>query len=338
MMTDNARKGVLLINLGTPNQPTDAAVRQYLKEFLNDPRVVDLPLFIRWLLMNGFIIPFRYKKSAEAYRLIWQEEGSPLLVHSLTLRDALAAQLGEAYNVVLAMRYGQPAIATALHQLRHCQSLFVLPLFPQYTSAATGSALEQVLKWFAKQWHIPQLKIKTDFYQETGFINAYAEQIRQAMHNQTVDFVLFSYHGLPVRHIIKSDCKANCDRISPCPSINQDNQFCYRAQCYATTEKLAQALSLPKDKYQIAFQSRLGRTPWIKPYTDEILSSLTQKGIKNIAIVCPSFVADCLETLEEINIRARAQWQALGGEQFIFVPCINATPLWVNAIAEWCQS
>jgi ferrochelatase len=210
----------------------------------------------------------------------------------------------------------------------------VIPLFPQYSSAATGSAINELIPTLAKQWNIPALTIKRDFYQHPGFLAAYADIIKQHISGKAIDLLLFSYHGLPERHIDKSECEASCDRLLDCPNINDDNQFCYRAQCYATTHFITQRLGLASNQYTVSFQSRLGRIPWIKPYTDLLLPELIQKGIKNIAIVSPSFVADCLETLEEINIRTRAQWASLGGSNFIFIPCINHSHLWINALAD----
>lgn len=326
--------GVLLINLGTPDNCDIKSVRRYLKEFLSDPRVIDLPSPARWLLLNAVILPFRPKKSAKAYQKIWLPSGSPLLTNGYALKEALTNQLGENYQVEIGMRYGNPSIATAIENLKHCKRLIILPLFPQYSSAATGSALEKCLSLISKHWNIPQLTVINDFYNHRGFINAYAEIIKCHLEKQEIDLLLFSYHGLPERHIHKSACAANCAHIDSCPIILKHNQYCYRAQCYATSHALANAIGLAPNKYAVSFQSRLGRTPWIKPYTDELFAELRQKNIGNIAIVCPSFVADCLETLEEISIRGKEQWQALGGKTFISIPCLNAEPLWVNALVD----
>jgi len=327
------RKAVLLINLGTPNQCEPKSVRRYLREFLNDPRVVDLPAILRWPLVNLFIIPFRYKKTAAAYQKIWREAGSPLTIHSQELQQALSVELGPEYRVEYGMRYGNPSILATLEKLSDCNALTVIPLFPQYSSAATGSAVEKLLEPISQFWNVPEVKIIRDFYNHPGFISAYADLIRKHIDGKKVEMVLFSYHGLPERHISKSLCKAKCDHKSACPGVDADNLYCYRAQCYATTSLISKELGLAPNQRFLSFQSRLGRTPWIEPYTDMVLPELIQKGIKNIAIVCPSFVADCLETLEEINIRAREQWRGLGGEEFIFIPCVNSTSLWVQALA-----
>jgi len=329
-----SKTGVLLINLGTPDNCDFKSVYNYLTEFLNDSRIIDLTKLSRWILSNLIIIPLRCKKSAQAYQKIWAEEGSPLLINSRKLQSALAAELGHDYQIEIAMRYGNPAIKTALKNLQHCNRLIAIPLFPQYSSAATGSAIAKLLHELAKQWNIPELKIIRDFYSNPGFIQSYVDIIKKNIGNKKPDLILFSYHGLPERHINKSDCQANCDRLKSCPRITIDNLYCYRAQCYATSYLLAAALGLEASQYQVAFQSRLGRTPWIKPYTDVTLANLRQQGAKSIAVACPSFVADCLETLEEINIRAREQWLLSGGSEFIFIPCLNEHRTWVNALAD----
>ncbi len=313
------KKGILLINLGTPANCDPWSVYRYLTEFLNDPRVIDLPSIARCVLVNLIIVPLRFKKSAAAYQKIWTTEGSPLLANSQQISNAVANELGDEYHVELAMRYGKPSIASALKKLKACAELTIVPLFPQYSSAATGSAVGKALEIIAKQWNLPAIKTIKDFYDNAGFISAYADVIDKNIAGKKIDKILFSYHGLPERHLDKS---------------GKNNNYCYRTQCYATADLLAQKLNLTKQQYTVCFQSRLGRTPWIKPYTDLVLPELIQQGVKNIAIVCPSFVADCLETLEEINIRAREQWQQLGGNEFVFVPCINAHPIWIKALIE----
>ncbi|MCD6055067.1 MAG: hemH [Gammaproteobacteria bacterium] len=332
-----SQTGVLLINLGTPDDPALSSVRRYLREFLLDPRVIDLPVLIRYLLVYGIILPFRTPKTLHAYQTIWTEKGSPLRIHTENLTKALSQVLGNSYKVVYGMRYGNPSIDSAIPQLQSCKHVIVLPLFPQYSSAATGSALTVVFQEYAKQWNIPRLTIIDSFYQEEGFIKAYAELIKPYLDLPASPFLLLSYHGLPERHLHKSRCESLCHAAASCPAISDHNQFCYRAQCYATSKKIASQLSLSEDRYLTSFQSRLGRTPWIKPYTDEQLITLRKQGINNLVIACPAFVADCLETLEEIGLRARAQWQALGGNSFNLIPCLNAQPLWVKAIANIIQ-
>ena len=331
------QQGVLLINLGTPDNHTPKAVKRYLREFLNDPRVVDIPMPWRSILVNGIIVPFRYKKSAAAYQQIWSEKGSPLLYFTQAMQEALAMRLGPDYLVALGMRYGNPSIASALRALEGCEKIHIIPLFPQYSSAATGSAIEKALKCISDAWNAPALHIVNEFYEHPGFIAACAEEIKQAIAKDPVDKLVFSYHGLPERHIDKSECRAACNHQEACPAVTSANAYCYRAQCYATTRALAAAVGLSEDQYEVAFQSRLGRTPWIKPYTDLLLPELKKQGVKKIAVVSPSFIADCLETLEEINIRTREQWLALGGENFIYIPCVNASPRWIDALVDLIQ-
>jgi ferrochelatase len=332
-----SKTGVLLINLGTPDSAKPSSVRAYLKQFLNDPRVIDLPKLVRYVLVNGVIIPFRYKKSAHAYQQVWTKAGSPLLTNSQELITALRDEMGIAYQVELGMRYGNPSIESAVDKLKNCSKIIAVPLFPQYSSAATGSAIEEFLRTLGKQWNIPDISVKRDFFNHPGFINAYAQLIKDHLKSKQNNTLIFSYHGLPERHIEKSDCRSKCSRLNPCPPVDELNTFCYRAQCYETSRLIAKELNLSADDYIVCFQSRLGRTPWIKPYTDIVLTELREKKIENIAIVCPSFVSDCLETLEEINLRAREQWLALKGKEFTFIPCLNHHPLWVKGLAGMIQ-
>ncbi|HAT7004965.1 TPA: ferrochelatase [Legionella pneumophila subsp. pneumophila] len=322
------RRGLLLLNLGTPDNADIRAVKLYLREFLTDKRVIDLPTIPRYILVYCLILPFRSPKSAQAYQSIWTEKGSPLLYHSQNLVTKLQSALKDEYKIALGMRYGTPSITTALAELKDCHSLTILPLFPQYSSAATGSAIEKTLSYLANQEIIPSIKIIRDFYQRPEYIRAQAKIMKPYIKDNF--HVLFSYHGIPERHIHKSGCDTLCPQT--CTPIYDKNQACYRAQCYQTSLLLAKELQLGTHQYTTAFQSRLGKTPWIKPYTDEIFAELISKGIKNIVVSCPSFVADCLETLEEIGIRAKEQWEKLGGEQFILTPCMNDHPEWIKAI------
>ena len=332
------KQGVVLINLGTPDDISSGAVYRYLTEFLNDPRVIDLPWLVRFILVNILIVPFRYKKSLHAYQQIWTEQGSPLLVNSRALEQALAERLGEGYHVALAMRYGAPSIQNALAALSDCQSLVVIPLFPQYASASTGSALEAVLQQLAKQLNIPNMRMINDFYAHPGLIAALAAVTQATLvDKKPVDHFLLSYHGLPVRQIDKSGCTASCNRLDACPQMAADNAYCYRAQCYATSRLLAKQLSWADHQYSVAFQSRLGRTPWIRPYSDLLLPELRKQGVNHLAVACPAFVSDCLETLEEVNMRMREQWFDLGGSDFTFIPCVNDHPLWVQGLVEMVQ-
>lgn len=320
------KKGLLLINLGTPSSPKKSAVRNYLREFLTDKRVIDLPALIRYPLVYGTILPFRPKQSARAYQAIWTNEGSPLLTHSRNLQRKVQAQLGDDWKVVLGMRYGNPSIAQGLEQLDDCEQLVVFPLYPQYSSAATGSSIDKVLQLMKGK--NSQLTIIRDFYQHPGFIDAQAALIQPQLAQH--DYLLFSFHGVPERHLIRLGCSQIC--ATNCAPIDKVNSLCYKAQCYTTGRELVKKLDLSENKYEISFQSRLGKTPWIKPYTDELLPELIKKGVRRLAVSFPSFVADCLETLEEVGIRAKEQWLALGGERFTLIPCVNDSDIWVGGL------
>ncbi|MFJ1268928.1 ferrochelatase [Legionella lytica] len=324
------RRGLLLVNLGTPKAPQVPAVRSYLRAFLTDKRVIDLPALLRYILVYVFVLPFRAKRSAHAYQAIWTECGSPLLWHSQNLLTQVQEELGAKYGVVLGMRYGEPSIAEQLNRLKQCESITILPLYPQYSSAASGSSIEEALKIISSWDIIPSITVIRDFFQHPAYIKAQTAVIKEQV--KEYEHILFSYHGIPERQITKNNCKSVC--TDACPIISEQNQGCYKAQCHQSSRLLAQELQLSEQQYSTAFQSRLGKTPWIKPYTDERLNQLAAQGIKKLVIVCPSFVADCLETLEEISISAKQQWQILGGTQLIVVPCLNAHPLWVKAIVE----
>ena len=333
-----APTGVLLLNLGTPDSPRVPDVRRYLRQFLSDPLVIDLPRPLRRLLLEAVILPFRPRRSAEAYAKIWTDAGSPLLVHGLALRDRVAAALGGDFAVELGMRYGEPSIPGAVERLRGAGAgrVLVMPLFPQYSEAATRSALEAAalaLDGRALSWRV----VREDFHAEPGFVAALAERAAPALERFRPDHVLLSYHGLPERQIRRLDAsgghclaKADC-----CDALGEVNRRCYRAQCHATSRALARALGLAPEAHGTAFQSRLGPTRWIRPYTDRVLPELRRRGVARLAVLCPSFVADCLETLEEIGIRAREQWRELGGEALELVPCLNADPAWARTLAGW---
>ena len=260
-----ATNGLLLINLGTPDAPETAAVRRYLREFLSDPRVVDIPAFGRWMLLNAFILPFRPAKSAEAYRKVWMKEGSPLLVHSVALRDRVRERMGSGWGVELGMRYGQPSIAKALTDLvaAGVERIVVAPLFPQYSSAANGSAIEETFRVASQMWNVPSLNVTPEFFDDPGFIDAFAEVGRPHLQAFRPDHVLFSFHGLPERQVRRSDTSgAHCLQSSTCcDRMVAANRHCYRAQCYATARLIAARLKLPEDQWSVSFQSRLGRTP-----------------------------------------------------------------------------
>jgi ferrochelatase len=333
-----ARTGALLLNLGTPDSTAVSDVRRYLREFLSDPRVIDIPRVARWLLVQLIIVPFRAPKSARAYAKIWTQQGSPLLVHSRALSEAVAQELDSSWVVELAMRYREPSIRAAVGRLAEAKvdRLVVLPLFPQYAEASTGSALAKLHDEIARGGMSLKPATIGAFYDEPGFTNAVAEVARAPLRDFGSDFVLFSYHGLPERQVCASDRSGeHClQRDDCCASIVDANRDCYRAHCFATTRSVAHALELAPDRYATSFQSRLGRTPWIQPFTDQLLPRLAARGVRRLAVICPSFTADCLETLEEIGIRAAEQWRALGGDALTLVPAVNAHPVWVRAVAD----
>jgi len=347
------RVGVLLLNLGTPDAPTTPAVRRYLREFLMDGRVIDLPFVARWPLVHGIIAPFRGPKSAAAYRSVWTAEGSPLLVHSRALAVAVADRLP--VPVALAMRYGNPSIASALATLGELDELVVVPLFPQYASATTGSALARVQELLGAGPNVPALRVVPPLVQSPAFFEALAAVTRRALHTAegsqgaepfVPDAILCSYHGLPERHL-RASRPACLTTEGCCDRPDAAYGFCYRAQCVATTRGLAGALgwevrgSVPERHVAGAalpvytsFQSRLGRDPWIQPYTEATLEALARSGVRRLAVACPSFVADCLETIEEIGERGAHTFRAAGGEELRVIPCLNAAPEWVDAVVD----
>jgi ferrochelatase len=331
------RQGVLLVNLGSPEAPRPREVRRYLREFLGDPLVLDMPAVARRLLLELVILPIRPRRSARAYAKIWTPAGSPLIVHGRALRDALADALGPDCVVELAMRYGEPSLGPAVARLCDAglDSIVVLPLFPQYSTAVTRSILDRVDALLPAD--APPVRRVRDFYADPGFVGAVAAVARPELEVFRPDHVLFSYHGLPERQVKAADpsgahCLASEDC---CDAIGAPNRDCYRAQCAATTRALVAVLGLEAERTSMAFQSRLGRTRWITPHTDAVLPELATRGVRRLAVLCPSFVADCLETLEEIGIRGRNQWLACGGEALCLVPCVNADPVWVEAVRGW---
>lgn len=333
-----AETGILLVNLGTPDSPSVPDVRRYLAEFLWDERVVDIHPVARWLLLHGIILRFRPSKSAHAYRQVWTEQGSPLLVHGRALTEALQARFEGRAVVKLAMRYGRPSIDEALDafELEGISDIAVLPLFPQQAAATTGSAIEAVQRAAAARWHVPVLRFIGEFYAHPAWIRAVVAAAREALEAAPPDHVVLSFHGVPERHVTRGDASgAHClKKDDCCARIEKVNRRCYRAQCYATGRALTRAMNLPEDKVTICFQSRLGRTPWLQPYADAAIAELGRKGLKRVLVIEPSFVADCLETLEEIGMRAREDFEAQGGGQLVLAPCVNAHESWVDAVQQ----
>jgi ferrochelatase len=328
--------GLLLCNLGTPDQPTPASVRRYLRQFLSDPRVLDIHPVGRWLLLNLIILPRRPRKSAAAYRKVWSERGSPLLWHGEDLVAAVRERLGPDWVVELGMRYQKPSIASALDRLRNAGAdrVVVFPLYPQYAASSTGSTVAEVFRVAARPWAPPTLTFVDAFYDEPGFIDAFAAVGGPILEAEKPDHVLMSFHGLPERHMRKTDTTGRHCLVQSdcCDSIGLANRACYRAQCFATARALASRLALGEGSWSVSFQSRLGRTPWIHPYTDVVIPKLAAEGKKRLVVFSPAFVADCLETIEEIGMRAKEQFVAAGGESLTLVPSLNAAPVWADTV------
>ncbi|MBS1645946.1 MAG: ferrochelatase [Bacteroidetes bacterium] len=331
--------GVLLVNLGTPNDAAKKSVRKYLTQFLNDSRVIDIPALSRFFLVNFFIIPFRSAKSSKLYQQIWDKKtGSPLLHHSHQLQEKLQQRLGTEFCVELAMRYQKPSIKKALENLRKKapKKIIVLPLYPHYASSSTGSTLEAFFNEI-KNWEvIPELHLFSNFFDNEDMVDCFVENAKKFDVN-TYDHVLFSYHGLPERQIHKASAHYGgntCHFDACCEHITEKNQYCYRANCFKTTQLIAKKMQLPKEKYTICFQSRLGRSEWVKPYTDVVLKERAAKGDKKILAFSPAFVADCLETVYEISHEYNDAFKSYGGEQVQLVPSLNSSDSWVQALEK----
>jgi ferrochelatase len=329
------KKGVLLVNLGTPDSPSTADVRKYLDEFLMDERVIDIPGIKRALLVKGIIVPFRSPKTSKLYKKIWNEKGSPLLYFSKLQKDLLQKQLGDEYQVELAMRYQNPSIASALQSLQASgvSSIKVIPLFPQYASASTGSVIQRVMEITAKWLTIPPISFINSFHDNEGMINVFAEN-GMKYKPETYDHVLFSFHGLPERQIIKSVYPPKKQSREQSLSFERTNanQFSYLAQSNETARLISEKLGIPAEKYSICFQSRLGKEPWVQPYTTDVLKRLASEGKKRLLVFSPAFVADCLETLYEITVEYHEEFRELGGEHVQLVESLNDHPLWIDAL------
>lgn len=332
--------GLLLSNLGTPDAPTTAAVRPYLRQFLTDKRVLDMPWLLRQLIVRGVIAPFRSARSAHAYAKIWTTEGSPLLVHSQRLAKAVAAGLGEDWKVALGMRYGNPSLGSALDALVEagCHKILLLPLYPQYALVTTGSTVEEIWRLAGKLANPPDLRVMPSFPLLTGFVQAQADRISPLLEGGGDEHVLFSFHGIPERQIRKADGTGTCLTGTCCETFTDANRLCYKAQCHATARAIASKLGLGPDRWTVSFQSRIGRDPWTGPYTLPTAVELAGKGVKRLVVATPAFVADCLETLEEIAIGVRAGFLNAGGTHFACAPCPNEDPVWVEAVVGMATS
>jgi len=332
--------GILLVNLGTPDSTSTGDVRRYLRQFLMDGRVIDFPFLPRFLLVNGIIAPFRAPKSAAVYRKVWMEEGSPLKVYGLKLEELVQKELGEGYIVKLGMRYMNPSIDSGLEFLKKAQvdRIVVVPLFPQYASATNGSVFELATQIISTWQTIPAFNFTGPFFNHSFFLDPIVKQIQEARASGNFDQVLFTYHGLPERHIRKGDDTKTCLVGDCCQSYHKGNALCYRAQCFETSRLIARKVGLADSEFTTSFQSRLGRDPWIKPYTDDVIKKWPAQGIKRVLALSPSFVADCLETTEEIGDEYREVFESAGGEHWELVPCVNDRPDWVEGLSQWIRA
>lgn len=331
------KTGVLLVNLGTPESPDPKDVKRYLTEFLTDPRVIDTSAIVRQLLVRGVIIPRRYKASAASYKEVWTPQGSPLMVYGRSVAQKLQHEMGDEVVIELAMRYQNPSIRAAIQKLlqNNIDHLIVLPLFPQYASATTGSVHQKVMDEIRNEWILPQMTFIDSYYDHPKMLDTFVAQA-QAFDIEDYDHILFSFHGLPERQLRKADRSGSCclKRENCCQVMDDANKTCYSAQCHATAYGIIERLGLKKDRYSICYQSRLGSEPWLQPYAAEVIEQLAKKGCKKILCFCPAFVADCLETLYEFSVENKEEFQKYGGESLDLVPSLNDHPMWIEALKE----
>ena len=337
-MKQNSKRGILLMNLGSPDSTSVPDVKKYLNEFLMDGRVIDYPWIFRKILVSGIIAPTRAPKSAEAYKTVWTKEGSPLIVISKQLQQALQNVVEE--PVELSMRYGKPSMKEAFDKLLEkapgITEVIALPLYPHYAMSSYETAVEHAKAEHKKYGYSFKLNFIPPFYNNPYFIEALAESMKPYI-NRDYDQILFSYHGLPQRHMTKADpTNSHCMKSEGCcETASVAHSTCYRHQCRTTTQLIIDKLNLPKEKVAQSFQSRLGREEWLKPYTAIRLEELPKEGIKKLIVICPAFVSDCLETLEEIAVGGKEIFMEAGGEEYTFIPCMNTQPMWVNAVKKW---
>lgn len=331
---NSSKIGILLVNLGTPHSPSQKDVHRYLNEFLTDGRVITVPWLWRQILVRGFIVPKRYRQSAATYTKVWTDEGSPLLTYGRSLAQKLQDKLGDAFCVELAMRYQTPSISTALQKFEAMglEHLVILPLFPQYASATTGSVHQKVMQEISEWEIIPSLSFINSYATNPLFLDCLAA-IGSKYEMKDYDHILFSFHGLPRQHLLKADRSGTClKQQNCCSTYGTHNRDCYRAQCYATARGIVERLKLSPDHYSITFQSRLGKEPWTEPYTEETIRKLAEKGVKKLLVFAPAFTADCLETTYEIGMEYAHLFKSLGGEKLQLVESLNDDPRWVDAL------
>ena len=322
------------MNVGTPDSPSVGDVRKYLSQFLNDPRVIDIPWIARKILVNAIIVPFRAPKSAKIYKQMWTDEGSPLLIHSENFRDGLQKDLGDNYQVEIAMRYQSPSVEEGLEKIRknNPKKIIVVPMYPQYASSSTGTCIEEVMRITSQWWAIPEMVFVNQFFDLQGYIDGFIKRGKE-FDIDAYDHVMFSYHGLPVRQLDKVYDEGLCDDRDCEHELTDENHFCYKATCYATTRAIAKGLGLKEDQYTVGFQSRLD-DKWIKPYSDKSVEDKAKEGVKRMLVFSPAFVADCLETLIEIGDEYQEIFEEHGGEKIQLVPSLNSDPDWVEAFAN----
>jgi ferrochelatase len=330
-------KGVLLVNLGSPDSPEPKDVKPYLEEFLMDERVIDVPKWLRTFLVKGIILNTRPKKSAKAYKKIWWEEGSPLIVLSERLQKKVQQQVS--IPIALAMRYGKPSIATGLAELHEkgVDEVLLIPLYPQHAMATTETIVVLAEEIRAKHYPKMQFTHLPAFYNHPDYVRVLSNSIQEFLQQKEWEHILFSYHGVPERHIRKSDVtKSHCTIDGQCcQEPSKAHQYCYRHQCYETTRQVAEYLELKQGSYSTSFQSRLAGDKWLQPYTDKTVENFAKSGTKKMAIVTPAFVSDCLETLEEIGMEAAEDFEENGGQKLHVVPCINDRDDWVKVLSRW---
>jgi protoporphyrin/coproporphyrin ferrochelatase len=333
-MTNQEKTAVLLVNVGTPDSPSVNHVRSYLFQFLNDRRVIDLPLIPQKLLVNGIIVPFRAPKSAKLYRELWTPDGSPLMILSRSLQRKLQSALGEEFVVFLAMRYANPNLKDVLDTIRKkgFKKLIVAPLFPHYASSTTGTVAQRVMELTSKWYVIPEIRIVGQFYDHPKYIDAFCQRARE--HDLTgYDHILFSYHGLPNSQVNKTHPEITSKTCNCQEEFPEHGRFCYKATCYETTRKIAGKLGLDKKQYSTAFQSRLTNN-WLEPFSDEVIKRKAREGAKKILVLAPAFVTDCLETTHEIGVEYQELFEKEGGEKIQLVESLNDHPLWIELLSE----
>lgn len=334
-----SKRAVLLANLGSPDAPETQPVRRYLNQFLMDPYVIQLPWLLRRLIVSLFVLPTRPKASAEAYRSVWMEDGSPLIVLSERLKRAVQSKLD--MPLEMAMRYGKPSIEQQLLKLcsdKSISEVIFVPLYPHFADSTVTTAVEDARQAIEKHQLDIQLRVLQPFYDNPDYIEALVKSAQPFL-DQDYDHLVFSYHGLPESHITKLDKSGNhcLKQENCCQTAHEAHKTCYRHQVMRTTQCFAIQAGLAQNRYSVAFQSRLGRAKWLGPNTEDRLVELAQQGAKKVLVICPAFVTDCLETLEEIAIRGEEVFIEAGGESLTLVPCMNDHPAWVDLLADWCQ-